>query len=63
MRYVWQYLQSIGHGGYLNKPIDVPKIAPILPVCAISEIPPDQRYKNYLRLTKRLRRQRQDDDS
>ena len=57
MKYVWQYLQSIGHGGYLNKPIDVPKIAPILPVCTLSEIPADQRYKNYLRLVKRLKNQ------
>ena len=57
MKYVWQYLQSIGHGGYLNKPMDVPKIAPILPVCTISEIPADQRYKNYLRLVKRLKNQ------
>ena len=61
MRYVWQYLQSIGHGGYLNKPLDVPKIDPILPVCPFSEIPPDQRYKNYLKMIKRSRRKQQDD--
>ena len=63
MRYVWQYLQSIGHGGYLNKPLDVPKIDPILPVCsfAFAEIPPDQRYKNYLKMIKRLKRKQQDD--
>ena len=61
MRYVWQYLQTIGHGGYLNKPLDVPKIDPILPVCPFSEIPPDQRYKNYLKMTKRLRRKQHDD--
>ena len=57
MKYVWQYLQSIGHGGYLNKPLDVPKTASILPECTLSEIPPEQRYKNYLKMVKRLRRQ------
>ena len=57
MKYVWQYLQSIGHGGYLNKPLDVPKTASILPECTLSEIPPDQRYKNYLRLVKRSKHQ------
>ena len=60
MRYVWQYLQSIGHGGYLNKPIVAPKIGSILPECTMSEIPPDQRYKNYLRLVKKLRRLQKD---
>ena len=62
MKYVWQYLQSIGHGGYLNKPLDVPKTASILPECALSEIPPDQRYKNYLKMVKRLRRQQHHTD-
>ena len=33
----------------------------ILPVCPFSEIPPDQRYKNYLKMTKRLRRKQHDD--
>ena len=56
MRYVWQYLQSIDRGGYLNKPIVAPKIDSILPECTIAEIPPDQRCKNYLRLVKKLRR-------
>ena len=60
MRYVWQYLQSIGHGGYLNKPIAAPKIDSILPECTIAGIPPDQRYKNYLRLVKKLRRLQKD---
>ena len=56
MKYVWQYLQSIGHGGYLNKPLDVPITASILPQCDIIEIPPDQRYKNYQKLIKRTKR-------